>query len=82
MDSSRSLRFDLVYWDDGDGRWIAKIESLSVRETGTKGIEALSKAEAAALRVVADQIEKGQPGPDLGDRIIKFEITLGRRLSI
>jgi hypothetical protein len=80
MNFSRSLRFELVYWEEVGGSWTAEIASLSIHETGTKGIEALSKAEAAALRMIADEIEKGQPGPGLGDREIKFGIIHGMPL--
>jgi predicted RNase H-like HicB family nuclease len=42
-----------------DGRWIAEIPSLpGVMAYGTTKDEAIAKAEALALRVLADQIER------------------------
>jgi predicted RNase H-like HicB family nuclease len=41
-----------------DGRWIAEIPSLpGVMAYGTSRKEAIARAEALALRVLADQIE-------------------------
>jgi len=52
------MDFEIVFDREDDGRWIAEIESLpGVLAYGTTQLEAQSKVEALALRVVADQIE-------------------------
>lgn len=51
-----------------DGRWIAEIPELpGVLAYGTSQTEAEAKVKALALRVVADQLEHGEAGADLGD---------------
>lgn len=52
------MDFEIVFDREDDGRWIAEIESLpGVLAYGATQLEAQSKVEALALRVVADQIE-------------------------
>lgn len=49
-----------------DGRWIAEIPDLpGVMVYGTSRAEAISKAEALALRVLADRLDHGEVIPDL-----------------
>ncbi len=49
------MEFEIVFDREEDGRWIAEIESLpGVVPYGATSIEARSKVEALALRVVAD----------------------------
>ena len=49
-----------------DGRWIAEIPELSgVMVYGDSRNEAISKAEALALRVLADRLEHGEQIPEL-----------------
>jgi predicted RNase H-like HicB family nuclease len=49
-----------------DGRWIAEIADLpGVMSYGRTRGEAVAKAEALALRVLADRVEHGEPVPDL-----------------
>lgn len=49
-----------------DGRWLAEIVELpGVLAYGPSAMEAGAKAQALALRVVADQLEHGEAGPDL-----------------
>jgi predicted RNase H-like HicB family nuclease len=56
--------FEIVFDREEDGRWIAEIECLSgVLAYGATQVEARSKVEALALRVVADQIEVNQSAP-------------------
>ncbi len=51
---------------DEDGRWIAEIPELSgVIVYGDSRNEAISKAEALALRVLADRLEHGEEIPEL-----------------
>jgi predicted RNase H-like HicB family nuclease len=49
-----------------DGRWIAEISELpGVLAYGETPADARAKAQALALRVVADRLENGETGPDL-----------------
>jgi len=49
-----------------DGRWLAEVLELpGVMTYGVSRDEALAKAKALALRVVADRLEHGETGPDL-----------------
>lgn len=59
------MDFEIVFDHEEDGRWIAEIESLpGVLAYGATQIEAQSKVEALALRVVADRIEADKSAPD------------------
>jgi len=49
-----------------DGRWIAEIPELpGVLAYGESPADARARAQALALRVVADRLENGEAGPDL-----------------
>ncbi len=49
-----------------DGRWIAEIpDPPGVMVYGDSRNEAIAKAEALALRVLADRLEHGEEIPDL-----------------
>ena len=49
-----------------DGRWIAEVPELpGVMVYGKSRNEAISKAEALALRVLADRLEHGEEIPEL-----------------
>ncbi len=49
-----------------DGRWIAEVPELSgVMAYGDTQAEAIAKAEALALRVIADRIDHGEAIPEL-----------------
>jgi predicted RNase H-like HicB family nuclease len=49
-----------------DGRWIAEIPELpGVMVYGATRDQAISKAEALALRVLADRLDHGEVIPDL-----------------
>jgi len=51
---------------EDDGRWIAEIPELpGVMAYGHSRKEAISKAEALALRVLADRLEHGEEIPQL-----------------
>ena len=51
---------------ESDGRWIAEVPELSgVMTYGATRDEALAKAEALALRVLADRLEHGEAIPAL-----------------
>jgi predicted RNase H-like HicB family nuclease len=52
------MEFQIVFDREEDGRWIAEIETLpGVLAYGATKLEAQSKVEALALRVIADRIE-------------------------
>jgi predicted RNase H-like HicB family nuclease len=60
------MEFEIIFDREQDGRWIAEIESLpGVLAYGASQLEAQSKVEALALRVIADQIEENQTAPNL-----------------
>ena len=49
-----------------DGRWIAEVRDLpGVLAYGSTRDEAIARAEALALRVLADRLEHQEAGPDL-----------------
>jgi predicted RNase H-like HicB family nuclease len=51
---------------EDDGRWIAEVPELpGVMAYGDSRNEAISKAEALALRVLADRLEHGEEIPEL-----------------
>lgn len=51
-----------------DGRWIAEVPDLpGVMVYGDTQGEAVSKAEALALRVIADRLDHGESIPELSD---------------
>lgn len=49
-----------------DGRWVAEVTDLSgVLAYGETRDQAIARAEALALRVLADRLEHAEAGPDL-----------------
>lgn len=49
---------------ESDGRWIAEIPDLpGVLSYGATQEEAVARAQALALRVLADRVEHGEPVP-------------------
>jgi predicted RNase H-like HicB family nuclease len=53
---------------EDDGRWIAEVPELpGVMAYGATRHEALAKAEALALRVIADRLDHGEAVPELDD---------------
>jgi predicted RNase H-like HicB family nuclease len=73
------MDFEIVFDREEDGRWIAEIEALpGVLAYGATRTEARSKAEALALRVIADRIEADHSTPDR----ICFAVILGAHLPI
>jgi predicted RNase H-like HicB family nuclease len=60
-----SVQFRLEFDREEDGRWIAEIIDLpGVLAYGATAKEARAKAQALALRVVADRLEHGEANPD------------------
>ena len=61
-----SMRIEVDREDDG--RWIAEVPDLpGVMVYGVTQGEAISKAEALALRVIADRLDHGETVPELSD---------------
>jgi predicted RNase H-like HicB family nuclease len=62
------MRFAMEIDREADGRWIAEIPDLAgVMVYGTSRDEALARAKALALRVIADRLEHGEALPELSD---------------
>ena len=60
------MKFLVEIEKEEDGRWIAEIPELSgVMAYGKTSAEAVGKAQALALRVLAERIEHGEEGPEL-----------------
>ncbi len=58
------MRIDIE--QEQDGRWIAEIPDLpGVLVYGQTRQAAISKAQALALRVIADRLDNGESVPDL-----------------
>jgi len=59
------MTFTIELEQEEDGRWIAEVPELSgVMAYGQTPEEAKAKAQALALRVVADRLEHGEAGPE------------------
>lgn len=53
------MNYEIEFEQEDDGRWIAEIPSLSgVMAYGASKVDAESKVEAMALRVIADALER------------------------
>lgn len=53
---------------EADGRWLAEVAELpGVLAYGQTRDEAVAKAQALSLRVLADRIEHGEAVPDMKD---------------
>ncbi|MDZ4656753.1 MAG: type II toxin-antitoxin system HicB family antitoxin [Bythopirellula sp.] len=51
-----------------DGRWIAEVMDLpGVQAYGPTREEAVERAQALSLRVMADRLEHGESVPEMGD---------------
>jgi predicted RNase H-like HicB family nuclease len=60
------MKFVIETEQEEDGRWIAEILELpGVLAYGSTGPEAIARAQALALRVVAERLEHGELAPDL-----------------
>jgi len=61
-----TMTFKVDLERETDGRWIAEIGDLpGVLAYGATANEARAKAQALALRVLADRLEHEEAGPDL-----------------
>ena len=62
------MRFTMELDRETDGRWIAEIPDLpGAMVYGVTRDEAVAKAKALALRVIADRLEHGEAVPELSD---------------
>ena len=53
---------------EDDGRWIAEVVDLpGVLAYGQSSDEAVERAKALSLRVMADRLEHGEAIPEMGD---------------
>jgi len=58
------VNFHIEYEREEDGRWLAEVLELpGVMTYGATADEAMGKAEALALRVLAERIEAGESRP-------------------
>ena len=60
------MTLDIELEREEDGRWIAEVPSMAgVLAYGATEKEARARAQALALRVLADRLEHGEANPDL-----------------
>ncbi len=58
------MTFDVAVDREADGRWIGEVPELpGVLAYGSTREEAIARAEALALRVIAERMENGEPVP-------------------
>lgn len=59
------MTFTVEYEREDDGRWLAEVIELpGVVAYGQTSDEAIAKAQALALRVLADRLESGDSAPE------------------
>jgi len=59
------MTFTVEYEREDDGRWLAEVIELpGVLAYGDSENEAIAKAQALALRVLADRLEHGESKPE------------------
>ena len=67
--AEQPLRVELE--QESDGRWLAEVVELpGVLANGATRDEALARAEALALRVIADRLEHGERAPELNNLFV------------
>ena len=58
------MNFTIELEQESDGRWLAEVPELpGVLSYGATSLEAISKAEVLALRVIADRLEHNESRP-------------------
>ena len=58
------MNFSIQYEQEADGRWLAEVPELpGVLAYGDSVEAAMVKAEALALRVIAERLEQGESQP-------------------
>ena len=59
------MTFTVEYEREADGRWLAEVvEMPGILAYGGTSDEAIAKAQALALRVLADRLEHGEAAPE------------------
>ena len=59
------MTFAVEYEREDDGRWLAEVVELpGVLAYGQSSDEAIARAQALALRVMADRLEHGEGPPE------------------
>lgn len=59
------MTFTVEYEQENDGRWLAEVLELpGALAYGESSDEAIAKAQALALRVLADRLEHGEGTPE------------------
>jgi predicted RNase H-like HicB family nuclease len=59
------MTFTIEFEREDDGRWLAEVVELpGVLAYGQNSDEAIAKAQALALRVLADRLEHGESAPE------------------
>ena len=59
------MHFTIEHEKEEDGRWLAEVPELpGVLAYGTTAREAMAKAEALALRVLAERLDNNESGPE------------------
>ena len=59
------MTFTVEYEREDDGRWLAEVVELpGVLAYGGNSDEAIARAQALALRVLADKLEHGEGSPE------------------
>jgi predicted RNase H-like HicB family nuclease len=59
------MSFTLEYEQEEDGRWLGEVPQLpGVLMYGATPDEVMARAEALALRVLAERLEEGEAGPE------------------
>ena len=60
------MKFIVEYEQEEDGRWLAEVKELpGVLTYGKDPEDAVARAQALALRVIADRLEHGETTPTL-----------------
>jgi predicted RNase H-like HicB family nuclease len=60
-----AMTFTVECEQEEDGRWLAEVPELAgVLAYGQSSDEAIAKAQALALRVLADRLEHGEGAPE------------------
>ncbi len=60
------MKFTIEVEQETDGRWLAEVPELpGALAYGSTPVEARARAQALALRVLADRLEHGEAGADV-----------------
>ena len=60
------MTFTVEYEQESDGRWLAEVPELpGVLTYGQTRQEAIARAQALSLRVLADRLDHGEPVPQM-----------------